>query len=185
MNSSPSAEPQPEPPAAVPLPAPPTGDLRDAIVTAVIARLAPAELPLAESLHGLDPATALERLSSRPTRGEPLGFGLEEIGVLLTPAVWIAVDESVRRVVDAVAERTSRSGLARRGLFRRRTPVPITVPALAQEQLASVEQCVLEATRQTGLTPEQAERIADGVVRRLALLPHAAEGPERSAEGEG
>ncbi|MFF7993405.1 hypothetical protein ACFZDG_26865 [Kitasatospora xanthocidica] len=177
MNSSPSAEPLPEPPTAA---------LRDAIVTAVIARLAPAELSLAESLHGLDPATALERLSSRPTRGEPLGFGLEEIGVLLTPAVWIAVDESVRRVVDKAVDRTSRTKPARRGFFRRRTPVPITVPALEPEQLASVEQCVLEATRRTGLTPEQAERIADGVVRRLALLPHAPEGAERSAgEGEG
>ncbi|MDH6579782.1 hypothetical protein [Kitasatospora sp. MAP5-34] len=177
MNSSPWDEHLPEPPVA---------DLRDAIVTAVIARLAPAELPLAQSLHGLDPATALERLSSRPTRGEPLGFGLEEVGVLLTPAVWIVVDEAVRRVVDTAVERAGRSGLARRGFFRRRrTPVPVAVPALTPEQLASVEQCVLEAARQARLSPERGERIADGVVRRLVLLPQALEGPERSAEGEG
>jgi hypothetical protein len=177
MNSNPSAEHQPEPPVA---------HLRGTIVAAVIAGLAPAEVPLAESLYGLDPATALERLSSRPARGEPLGFGLEEIGVMLTPAVWIAVDETLRRVIGTVAERVDRPRATQRGLFRRRrTPVPVTVPALGPEQLASVEQCVLEAARRAGLSPEQSERVADGVVRRLALMPQALERPERSAEDSG
>ncbi|MFJ5546436.1 hypothetical protein [Streptomyces sp. NPDC093225] len=176
MNSSPSADLLPEPPAA---------ELRDAIVTAVITRLAPAEVPLAESLCGLDPEKVQQRLTTRPARGEPLGFGLEEIGVLLTPAVWFAADESVRRVVDAVAQRVGRDRPARRGFFRRRqTPVPVSVPALTREQLASVEQCVLEAARQARLSAERGERIADGVVRRLALLPRAVDGPE-SAAGDG
>jgi hypothetical protein len=175
MNSSPSDD-RPQPPAA--------GALRDAIVTRVIAELAPEELPLVEALRELDDETALERLTTRAGRSEPLGFGVEEAVVLLTPVIWSVVDQSVRKAVDAAVKRAGKSKLARRGLFRRhRDPLPPSVPALTTEQLATIEQCVLEATRQARLSQDRGERIADGVVRRLALMRPATEGPEPGAGG--
>jgi hypothetical protein len=157
-----------------------TRALRDAVVASVIARLAPEELPAVEALRELDDATALKRLTARPGRGEPLGFGMEEVGLLLTPALWIVVDESVRRVVGAVAERAGHSRFLRRGPFRRREPVPVSVPALTSEQLASIERCVREAAQQARLSQDRGERIVDGVVRRLALMQSATEeSPDR------
>ncbi|NUR02188.1 MAG: hypothetical protein HOY79_38335 [Streptomyces sp.] len=162
------------------------GALRDAIVASVIAQLAPEELPSVEALRELDDETALKRLIARPVRGEPLGFGVEEVGLLLTPALWIVVDESVRRVVGAVVERAGQSRFLRRFPFRRRRePVPVSVPALTPEQLASIERCVREAAQQARLSQDRGERIADGVVRRLALMQSAIEEPEATAEGSG
>ncbi|GAA3788202.1 hypothetical protein GCM10022403_023340 [Streptomyces coacervatus] len=143
--------------------------LRDDIVNVVVAKLAPEELPMVDALHGLDDEVALKRLTERPRRDEPLGFGLEVAGALLTPVLWIAVDEAVRRIVSA-AEQETRTRLVRRRPFgRRRDPVPASAPSLTRQQLETVEQAVLAAARQARLSSERGERIADAVVRRLAL----------------
>lgn len=144
------------------------GVLRDAIVHGVVAKLAPEELSMVDSLRGLDDEVALKRLTGRPRRGEPLGFGVEVTAALLTPVLWIAVDEAVRRVVSA-AGRETRTRLVRRWPFGRRDPVPVSVPSLTREQLETVEQAVLAAAQQARLSSERGERIADAVVRRLAL----------------
>ncbi|MGW1255136.1 hypothetical protein ACWD5Q_08045 [Streptomyces sp. NPDC002513] len=137
---------------------------------------------MVESLHGLDDETALRGLTRPRRRSEPLGFGLEAVGALLTPVLWIAVDEAVRRVIDSTAERAARSG--RRRLFgRRREPLPPSAPALTREQLETVERCVREAAQQARLSRDRAERIADSVVRRLALAQPGGEQPEQSAGG--
>ncbi|MFE2214671.1 hypothetical protein ACFW93_22330 [Streptomyces canus] len=145
------------------------GDLRDGIVHAVVTKLAPEELPMVEALHGLDDEAALRRLTGRHRREEPLGFGVEVVGALLTPVLWIAVDEAVRRVV-STGEQEARRRFVRLWPFGRRPdPVPIGVPALTRDQLESVERAVLAAAQQARLSSERGERIADAVVRRLAL----------------
>jgi hypothetical protein len=146
------------------------GDLRDDIVNAVVAKLAPEELPMVEALHGLDDEVARKRLTGRPRHDEPLGFGVEIVGALLTPILWIAVDEAVRRVVASTVEQPGRTRLVRLWPFgRRRGPVPLTVPSLTREQLETVEQAVLAAAQQARLSSDRGERIADAVVRRLVL----------------
>jgi hypothetical protein len=151
------------------------GDLRNGIVTAVVMELAPEELPMVVSLCGLDDETARKRLTRRPRRDEPLGFGVEVAAALLTPVLWIAVDEAVRRVVET-AEQKARTKMARlrlRPFGRRQEPVPISVPVLTREQLETVQQAVLAAAQQARLSNERGERIADAVVRRLALAQPA------------
>lgn len=163
---------------------PTPGALRDAIIASTIATVAPEETPLVEALYGLDDETALKRLTTRPGRGEPLGFGVGAAGVLLMPALWIAVDEVVRRVVDAGTDRAGKSKLwHRKALSRRRNPEPTRVPSITPEQLKTIEQCVRDAAQQAHLSSDRSERIADGVVRRLALMQSSAEQPPQRAGG--
>ncbi|MGW1466696.1 hypothetical protein ACWCPT_20395 [Streptomyces sp. NPDC002308] len=158
--------------------------MRDDIVSAVVARIAPEELPMVDALHGLDDAAVLKRLTERPRRDEPLGFGLEVAGALLTPVLWIAVDEAVRRVTSA-AEQETRTRLVRRWPFsRRRDPEPVAAPALTRGQLETVEQAVLAAARQARLSSERGERIADAVVRRLVLAQPDREQDELPTGGD-
>jgi len=141
------------------------GDLRDALVAGVIEKLAPEELSLVGALRGLDDRTTLKLLTKPSRRAESLGVRQEAASTRLTPVVWIAVDESVRRVVD------SKPGLVRRRLFaRRRDPVPVSMPALTRDQLEMIARCVRDAAQEANLSREHGVRIADGVVRRLAAL---------------
>jgi len=143
-------------------------DLRDVLVAGVIEKLAPKELSLVGALRGLDDRTTLKLLTKPSRRAESLGVEPEPASTRLTPVVWIAVDESVRRVVAA------RPGPVRRRLFtRRRDPVPVSTPTLTSEQLEMIARCVRDAAQEANLSREHAVRIADGVVRRLAAMQPA------------
>ncbi|MFE4924519.1 hypothetical protein [Streptomyces sp. NPDC056661] len=148
-----------------------------------MAEVAPDELPLVEGLVELDDATAVRRLRGRGQRREPLGFGLDEV-LLVTPVVWLAVDEAVQRIEPAAA--VSRASSALRKLFRRPAET-VTVPPLTQEQLAEVRKSVLVAA-QRSLGEERALTIADAVVTRLVLpgpdSPTGAAGEAGAADGE-
>ncbi|MFF4381210.1 hypothetical protein [Kitasatospora sp. NPDC001547] len=151
-----------------------TGDGRPAVlvrdvVRSVVEDLAPDELFLVEGLRRFDDATVVRRLSRGAGRREPLGFGIGEVAALVTPAVWLVLDEVAQRMVAATVDRASRgaAGLLRR-VLRRRAPVAEIRP-LSREQLVEVRALVLAACEQRGLVPERAEEVADAVVARLAL----------------
>ncbi|WP_208605837.1 hypothetical protein [Streptomyces albus] len=139
------------------------------LVREVITELAPEELPLLEGVLELDDAAAVRRLSGHGQRREPLGFGVGEIAVLVTPVVWLALDQAARRIGDIALERASRASAgALRRLFRR-SPPPVVVPPLTREQLAEVKRLVLETAEQRGLAAPQASEIANTVVAGLVL----------------
>ncbi|MFE3139083.1 hypothetical protein [Streptomyces scopuliridis] len=143
------------------------------LVRSVVAALAPEELPLVDGLRRFDDATVVRRLSGRGGRREPLGFGIGEIAVLVTPVVWLVLDGVAQRLEAVTAEHVERvlTGALRR-LFRRPAPA-VEVPPLTRGQLAEVRVLVLAAAEQRGLLSGRAEEIADAVVARLAL----ADGP--------
>jgi hypothetical protein len=141
------------------------GEVRD-IVRDVIAETAPNELPLVDGLRQFDDDTAVRRLRKARSSDDPLGFGLGEVVASLTPVVWLALDEVGRRMVGAAVDTTVTR--AKRKLFRRRSE-PVRVPALTSQQLADVRRRVIESAIHDGVDPEQAERLADAVVARLAL----------------
>lgn len=146
------------------------------VVRDVVAKAAPEELPLVEGLSRFDDETVMRRLTRRSRPREPLGFGLDEVAGLVTPVVWIAVEETVRRVVDsAVAGVTKRPRARLRKLLRRRGS-QLTVPPLTREQIVEVQQRVLELAVHKGLEREQAVTLADLLGARLALQV-----PEESA----
>ncbi|MEW2411319.1 hypothetical protein [Streptomyces griseoviridis] len=144
----------------------------------MVAEVAPEEQPLVAGLLRFDDATVVRRLSGRGRRREPLGFGLGEVAALVTPVVWLAVNQTAQRVVGAALD--GAAGRARGALRRlsRRPPETVTVPPLSREQLAMVRQLVLEVAAELHLDEERARAVADAVVARLALA-----GPESGGRG--
>jgi hypothetical protein len=118
------------------------------VVRDVVAQVAPEELPLVEGLSQFDDDTVVRRLTHRSRPREPLGFGLDEVAVLVAPVVWIAVEEAVRRTVDSAVAGAAKGLTARlrrlgRRLLRGRS-APLIVPLLTREQIGEVQQRVLE-----------------------------------------
>ncbi|BDM74907.1 hypothetical protein HEK616_83940 (plasmid) [Streptomyces nigrescens] len=154
------------------------------MVRDVVAEVAPEELPLVAGLAWLDDATAVRRLRSRVLRRDsPLGFGLGD-AALVTPVVWLGVDQAAQQLVGAAADSAaSRARSALRKLFRKPAEA-VTVPPLPREQLAQVRESVLEMAAQRGLEEERASTIADAVVARLAL-PGPGGGSQTRADRSG
>jgi hypothetical protein len=146
------------------------------VVRDVVADAAPAELPLVEGLSRFDDETVVRRLTRRSRPREPLGFGLDEVAVLVTPVVWIVVEEAARRVVDSAVTGAAKGlrALLRRLLGRRATP--LTVPQLTREQIVEVQQRVLELAGQNGLKQERAAMLANLLGARLS--PQVSESEE-------
>lgn len=138
------------------------------VVRGVVAEVAPEELPLLVGLARLDDATVVRRLGDRGRR-EPLGFGLGEVAALVTPVVWLAVNQTAQQIMGAAVESaTGRAKTRLRVLFRRPAEA-VTVPPLTREQLADVRKAVLEMAAGRGLEEERATVIADAVVARLVM----------------
>ncbi|MFG1953474.1 hypothetical protein [Micromonospora sp. NPDC048830] len=142
--------------------------VRDA-VRDVVAEVAPDELVLADALRRFDDDTALRRLTRARQSRDMLGFGLGEAAVLVTPLVWIAVDEVVRAAVGAGITRVGTGARTWLRARLRRPQPPRAMPALTGEQLRAVRDRVGELAVAAGLAPAEAATLADRVVARLAL----------------
>ncbi|MFE3763646.1 hypothetical protein ACFXPI_18000 [Streptomyces sp. NPDC059104] len=156
------------------------------VVREVVAETAPAELVLVDGLARFDDATAVRRLRPRGGRREPLGFGLGEIAALVTPVVWLVLDQTARKFAESAADGTVTGTRALLRRVLRRTAGPLVVPPLTPGQLAQVREHVLESASHRGLAVECAEAVADAVVARLALAvaDPAPEGPAGPAEDD-
>ncbi|MEU0566825.1 hypothetical protein ABZ297_15735 [Nonomuraea sp. NPDC005983] len=139
------------------------------MVRDVVAGVAPEELVLVDGLAGLDDDAVMRRLGRRGGRREPLGFGLGEVAVLVTPVVWLVVDEAARRFGSAVGEDAAKGTKAVLRKLLRRPAAAVVVPDLTREQLAGVHQQVVETAVKHGLEDSRARLIADAVAGRLAL----------------
>ncbi|MFD8543216.1 hypothetical protein [Streptomyces sp. NPDC059649] len=163
-----------------------SGDVRG-VVSDIVAQQAPEELPLVDGLARLDHEEAVRLLKRRNTSA-PLGFGLAETAAVITPVVWLAVDEvcraSARTLVGGVL---AGLGARLRRLLRTPPAPPPEVPALTADQLPAVHRRVCEGAARAGLEEAAAEVLADRVVARLALpqavtpVASAAAGPDGDA----
>ncbi|MFE4612157.1 hypothetical protein ACWGCP_08725 [Streptomyces niveus] len=141
------------------------------LVRDVVTELAPEELPLVAGLSVFDDAGAVRRLGGRDRRRETLGFGLGEAAALVTPVVWLAVDQAAQRMLGTWMENgITRTGTALRRLLGRPVSEPVVIPPLTREQLALVRESVLTTAARRGLEAERATAIADAVVTRLVLV---------------
>ncbi|MQY26567.1 hypothetical protein [Nocardia aurantia] len=145
------------------------------IVRAVVTEVSPDELPLVEGLSGFDDAVVVRRLSRRGRR-ETLGFGMAEIAGLVTPVVWLVLDEMAHRIGEKAADGAF-DGLKVlvRKVFRRKSG-PVEIPPLTRDQLDEVHRLILESTGKQGFPPGQAAAVADAVLRELVLT-----GPDEPA----
>lgn len=154
------------------------------VVRDVVAEVAAEELPVVAGLVQLDEAAALRRMTRRKQRPDSLGFGLGEVAVMVTPVVWLAVNEAARRIGNDAGGGVATwvKAAARKVLHRRAAPA--VVPPLTREQLGVVRQLVLETAAQRGLSEQRASVIADAVVARLALAQGWRISPGTVASGD-
>jgi hypothetical protein len=152
------------------------------VVRDVVAEVAPAELPLVDGLAFDDDETVVRRLSRTGPRREPLGFGWGEVVGLVTPVVWLVLDQVAQRLAGAAVDGTTRGtrGLLRR--FVRRNRAPAAIPKLTGDQLAELRREVLEQAIRRGLDAGTAIDLADTLVRRLGPDPDGSPGePSRAS----
>ncbi|WP_448620534.1 hypothetical protein [Geodermatophilus sp. URMC 65] len=133
----------------------------------VVAQLAPQELADFDAAAEAYLA-APSRVRRRLNKDDPLGFGVEEISVLLSP-VALAVAQSTletlaqdaaRSSITAMGARLRRFLLRHRRVRRERTP-------LSPDQLADVRRGAMEKGKQLGLDDQRAALLADAIIGRL------------------
>lgn len=144
--------------------------MRD-VVRDVVAGMAPDELVVVDGLAQFDDDTVVRRLARSGEHSEPLGFGADEIVVLVTPVVWLVLDEAAKQAAESAVGGARKVAKALVTRFRRGGSAPAVVPPLSREQLIEVRRAVEDTARWRGLAPEQATAIADALVARLALTP--------------
>ncbi|WP_063762956.1 hypothetical protein [Streptomyces rimosus] len=157
------------------------------LVREVVAEHAAHELPLVDSLRKLDDDRVIRTLTGRGRKREPLGFGYAELAALVTPVVWLVLDQAARRTVDAAMESATARGRAgmRRLLRRTGTRAPAApdreLAGLEPAELALVRRHILERAAERGIGLREAEALADSVVARIATgegeQPAVADGP--------
>ncbi|MER8044497.1 hypothetical protein [Streptomyces sp. NPDC094032] len=156
------------------------------VVGDVVTGYAPEEVPVLAALAHVDDAEVVRILRGR-RKGEPLGFGFAEVAAVVTPVVWLAVDEACRSAVQSsVGSAYARlAGVTRRLLRRPSAESATEVPELSRDQLDVVHRRVTEDARTAGLAAEDAERLADRVVARLILARPTSEGTGTGRDGDG
>jgi hypothetical protein len=146
----------------------------------VVGTLAPAELPMFNAVsreYAKDPERAVKAVGGKD---EVLGFGVE-VGLLLTPAV-ISVAEVVIKYIagqalklgeqaaGAIVEHKIKSVLESAESAKAAGSAASMV--LTAEQLAEVRKVAINRALSLGLPHDQAERLADAMVARLATHPN-------------
>ncbi|MGW7381715.1 hypothetical protein [Streptomyces sp. NPDC054794] len=141
------------------------------IVSELVVEHVPHERELLENLQPLDD-DGITRLFTRPEGDELLGFGVAEAASLITPVVWLVVNEFVTRGAGVAADgffariRARFSRTPARGAGVGADPMP-----LAPEQQKAVYQRVYSEARLRGLEDAAAKQLGEAVVARLAMGP--------------
>jgi hypothetical protein len=144
--------------------------IRD-IVRAVIDSQAGRELPYFTRLARTGDSWVLWRLRRRRGRDEPLGFGLGAVATMITPVVWIALNESVREFGSAAGDGMFAGVRALLRRLLRRKPRLATVPPLTDEQRERVRDAVRRELLSRKFKEQRAADIANAVFRELSVTP--------------
>ncbi|MDQ1044857.1 hypothetical protein [Streptomyces sp. V4I2] len=156
---------------------------RREVVRDVVADTAPGELVLLDGMRSLSDRHVTDVLKRRGSHPDTLGFGLTDAVVLVTPVVWLVVDEVVRRGVGAATDSAlARLGAPLRRLLRRSDDDADTVPALTAPQLDAVHGRVLELAADAGMERGTAQGLADAVVSRLARETGSGAAPDERSD---
>jgi hypothetical protein len=134
----------------------------------VVERAAPEEIPMVDGLGEMGDKAAVELLSKAGPRDERLGFGWTDVAILVTPVLYIALDQAVRKLVDDSIDGARRGVLRRlRSTMQRRTEGR-GVPPLSDEQIAEIRDRVTVLAVERGVPGDKVERVRDAVVEVLS-----------------
>lgn len=122
---------------------------------------------MVDGLGELDDATVVARLSRTGSRDERLGFGLEDLVVLVSPVLYIVLDQAVRKIVDDSLD-GARRGLP--GLLRRWRPRPPTppLPELSAQQIAQIRDQFEALAKERGVPEDKIDRVGAAVAEVLS-----------------
>lgn len=144
------------------------GDSIRDIIREVVAEVAPDELPIVDGLAMIDHAHAVRQMRKRPRKQEHLGFGLGEVAVLVTPILWLALNEAAKQIVgDTVKMTGNRLKAATIRIFGKAAG-PATLPAMNEKQREALRQEVITSALEKGLPRERAYELADALISRIA-----------------
>jgi hypothetical protein len=148
------------------------------VVRDVVAKVAPEELAVVTGLAEFDDATVIWRLGRGARRREPLGFGWGDIVALVTPLVWLVLNEAAQKAAGVAVSSAAKGTKALvRKIFRTKS-ADVVVPPLTNDQLDQLRKQLLEAAAQQGIATEHAEDIAKEVLKRLAAGDPPEDPPE-------
>jgi hypothetical protein len=141
----------------------------DELARAVIARIAPDELPqftlVAQTFHR---ASRRQRWRAA-RRNEPLGIGADGVVALLSvPTLYVSVKLADKLAQEAANEAATWLTKLVNRVFRRRVSSPRTWRP-EHAELVAIREVAAKRARQLGLTDEQVDIIADGIVAELAI----------------
>ncbi|MFE2943750.1 hypothetical protein ACFXKG_32560 [Streptomyces sp. NPDC059255] len=153
------------------------------LVRDIVADQAPHELIILDALEPLDDAQTTAALAGRGRGEEGLGFGLTEVTPLVTPIVWLVINEFVSRgvgtTVDGIVARARR-------LFRRRSrgQESLAEPTLTGDELDAVHRRIREQAAEAGIGTDESRRLADAVVARLARGRPSEQDPDPESQSQ-
>ncbi|MFE9611450.1 hypothetical protein [Streptomyces sp. NPDC006012] len=141
------------------------------LVRHVVVQEAPHEVPVLDSLRDFDDDRALRVLNRTGQKQEPLGFGYAEAAAVVTPVVWMVLDQVVRHTVDRASDTVLTRGRERVSRLLRRNPAEANrvMTVLDAGQLATVRTHVRDRAKERGMPDAAAEALADSVVARIAI----------------
>lgn len=137
------------------------------IVAAVVEEIAPGEEPMLARLSSLDHDVALRGLRRR-SDGDGLGFGWPEMLTYLTPALYIALDQALRKVVDIGVEGGIRGALKRWRRSGAAPPASPPVPELSDDQRRQVCDEVRSSLERGGMAVDEIGAVVESLDRALA-----------------
>ncbi len=136
------------------------------VLQGVVAERAPEERDTAADLLNREPDEITRMLSSRGGDSE-LGFGLGEVAVLVTPLVWMVLQQFAQELAGAtVRAATGRLSAAWRRLRGRPGSVS-ALPRLDEAQLEELCDIVTRRAQESGLAEDSARQLAASVRRHI------------------
>lgn len=140
-----------------------------AVVWDVVTHQAPGELQYLQGISRLDDAAVVRSLARGGKADKMLGFGLDDVTVVVTAAVWLVLNQAAQRAANSSLDKFL-LGLQRlvRKVFRR-PAVATMMPPLTDDQLTAVWNLIQEETARRSLTDDHPRQVADAVIARLAL----------------
>ncbi|WCM53271.1 hypothetical protein OH720_09730 [Pseudomonas sp. WJP1] len=141
----------------------------------VVSEIAPQEMPIfmaASRAYFNDPKKALHEIRSKD---DALGFGMEALGVVVTPVVLHIISEVFAFLI-GVARKATEDGLAKeipqllKAMFKKYQGSQPDVPTvLTREQIGLIHANVLLAAENLRLPPDKAKSLANAITTQLVL----------------
>ena len=140
----------------------------------IVVEVAPEEMDLFDELvmdYFEDPTPPDQ---TRSEKDDPLGFGIEETLIAVTPAATavanIVVNYLLTELIKVIdSERTEVVKAKLKALFGSKSKDKAKPTPLTKEQLEIVRKLALTQAIKFGIGPEKAERMADALIGSLAL----------------